>query len=114
MLTIESLKAFGANTEEGLARCINNEEFYLRMANLVLNDGNFDKLRKAADAKDTAAMFEAVHALKGAVGNVSLTPIYEPVCALTELLRGKTGYVDPGTLVDDILAKFDEYKKLAE
>ncbi len=41
MLTIESLKAFGANTEEGVARCINNEAFYLKMVGMVLNDANY-------------------------------------------------------------------------
>ena len=28
MLTIEKLKEYGANVEEGLARCLNNEAFY--------------------------------------------------------------------------------------
>ena len=34
-MTIDSLKAFGANTAEGLARCMNNEAFYLRMVGMV-------------------------------------------------------------------------------
>ena len=31
MLTIEKLRTFGADVDEGLARCMNNEGFYLRM-----------------------------------------------------------------------------------
>ena len=114
MLTIEKLKAFGANTDEGLARCMNNEPFYLRVVGMALADGNFDKLAQAVKARDTAAAFEAAHALKGSVGNVSLTPIFEPVCEMTELLRGKTEPVDADDLLDEIMGKLAEVRKLAE
>jgi len=91
MLTIEALKAYGANTDEGLARCMNMEAFYLRIMGMVLVDDNFQKLKSAMAAGDAAAAFEAAHALKGSTGNVSLTPIYEPVCRLSDLLKGRTG-----------------------
>lgn len=87
-MDIKSLEAYGANTAEGMARCMNNESFYLRMVSMVLEDSNFEALRSAMEARDANAAFEAAHALKGAVGNVSLTPIFGPVCELTEALRG--------------------------
>ena len=90
MLTIENLKELGADTEGGLARCINNEEFYLKMVNLSLQDANFEKLRSAIDGGDMDGAFEAAHALKGVLGNLALTPIYEPVYEITELLRAKS------------------------
>ena len=105
-MTLESLKACGANTEEGLARCLNNEAFYLRMVNLALADRNFDELKRAMDAGDAHAAFEAAHALKGSIGNVALTPIYRPVSALTELLRGADALPDDGeALLDEIMAQ---------
>ena len=104
MLTIEALKTYGANTEEGLARCFNNETFYLRLVNMGLNDSNLDRLKAALAARDTVQAFEAAHALKGSLGNLSLTPLYETVSALTERLRGQTGPVD----VDDLGAVFFE------
>ena len=115
-MTIQTLQAYGANTAEGLARCMNNESFYLRLVGMALADGNFEKLRRAAEARDAAGVFEAVHALKGAVGNVSLTPIYEPVCALTEKLRSHTDapFADDEGLVDTILARLEEACGLAE
>ena len=54
MLTIDALKAYGANTEEGLSRCFNNESFYLRLVGMGLSDQNFDRLQTAVangDAK---------------------------------------------------------------
>ena len=47
MLTIDALKAYGANTDEGMARCFNNEAFYLRLVGMGLADANFDKLKAA-------------------------------------------------------------------
>ena len=88
MLTIEKLRAFGANVDEGVARCMNNEGFYLRMVNMAIDDrGSFEKLYAAAEADDRKACFEAAHALKGMLGNVALTPLFEPASELTELLR---------------------------
>jgi HPt (histidine-containing phosphotransfer) domain-containing protein len=101
-MTLESLRAFGANTDEGMGRCLNDEPFYLEMVAMTLADGGFEELRGAGDARGA---FSAAHSLKGSVGNVALTPIYEPLCALTELLRGKdTPAEGSGALLEQIMA----------
>ena len=79
MLTIERLKEFGADTEEGLARCMGMEDFYLQLVGTMLEDANFEKLDSAVKDKDAVAAFEAAHALKGALGNLSLTPVCKPI-----------------------------------
>ena len=56
-------------------------------AGMGLADANFGKLREAMAAGDAKAAFEAAHALKGAIGNLSLTPLYNPISELTERLR---------------------------
>ncbi|MBQ9206278.1 MAG: Hpt domain-containing protein [Treponema sp.] len=90
MITIDSLRAYGANVEEGLARCLNKEDFYLKMVNLGLKDERFEKLEGIFASKDYDAAFEAVHALKGVVANLALTPLSEPIEKMTELLRSRT------------------------
>lgn len=95
-MTLDALIAYGANTAEGMARCLNDESFYLEMVSMTLQDKSFDALKSAMDAGDAHAAFAAAHSLKGSVGNVALTPIYEPLCALTDLLRGKDAPVDGG------------------
>ena len=103
-MTLEALRAFGANTAEGMERCLNDEPFYLEMVAMTLADGNFDTLKAAMEAGDARAAFTAAHALKGAVGNVALTPVFEPLCALTELLRGKDSPVEGGdALLEQII-----------
>ena len=75
MLTIQALKELGANTAEGLARCMNNEAFYLRLVGMLANDPPMDQLETAVRAGDLQAGFEAAHALKGVLSNLALTQI---------------------------------------
>jgi len=113
MVSIDALRAYGARVDEGMARCLNNEAFYLRMVGMALSDANFDALRAAMDAGDAQTAFEAAHALKGSTGNVSLTPIYEPVCRLTELLRGQSGPVEGAdALVGEIMNQLEKARAL--
>ncbi len=91
MLTIEALRGYGANVDEGLARCMGNEQLYLRLVNVALNDSTFEKLNEAMDSGDLKTAFESAHALKGVLGNLSLTPLYDAVAELTEDLRKPDG-----------------------
>ena len=93
MLTIDSLRAYGANVEEGLGRCMNMEPFYLKVVGMLKDDvdGSFAKLKAAVAEHDATKTFEAAHALKGSAGNVALTPIFGPVCTLSDTLKGNTG-----------------------
>ena len=107
MLTIDKLHAFGADTKAGLNRCMNNENLYLLLISKSLQDTNFDKLVSAVDANDRKAAFEAAHALKGVTGNLSLTPLFDIVSAMTELLRAEQE-ADYSTLLGQLLRKRDE------
>ena len=89
MLTLESLKAFGADADRGLAICMNNEMFYFRLIKKSVDDANYEKLAEAIKAGDKEAAFIAAHTLKGVLGNLSLTPMFECVSEMTELLREK-------------------------
>ncbi len=114
MITIEKLKAFGANVDEGLGRCFNNEAFYLRLVGMGLADKNFDKLKDALAANNTETAFEAAHALKGAIGNLALTPLYNPINELTELLRGQSGPVAADALLEEIMAQLAKARAMLE
>lgn len=89
-MTIEKLTAYGADVSEGLQRCMNNEDFYLKMVTIFLEDPNFPRLSEALDAGKLDAAFEAAHALKGTAGNLSLTPLFRALSEITELLRKRT------------------------
>ena len=111
MLTLDSLKQFGANTEEGLARCMGQEAFYIGLINKAFGDDSFERLVEAIEAKDYATAFEIAHALKGITTNLSLTPIADPISEITELLRNETD-TDYSALIATIIEKRDELKAL--
>lgn len=109
MLTIETLNGFGADTREGLGRCMGNEAFYFRLIGMAAGDANFEKLKTALAAGDLDAAFEASHALKGILGNLSLTPLFAPASEMCELLRART-QMDYGPLLEQLMeqkAKLD-------
>lgn len=87
MLTIEKLQEFGVDTKEGLTRCMNMEAFYFKMIKMGLSDGHFESLGTSLEAGNLEEAFEAAHALKGVIGNLALSPIYEPLAEMTEMLR---------------------------
>ena len=112
MITIESLKIFGANTEEGIARCMGNEALYLRLVAIIPAEKNFDRLKTAIESNNLDEAFEAVHALKGALGNLALTPMYDMVVKITEPLRNRTE-MDYGGMVSDLLTLRDKLSELS-
>ena len=87
---IDALKAAGADVEEGLARCLGKEDFYLKMVNMGLTNQNFELLQTPLNEKDYEKAFELCHSLKGVIGNLSITPLYDLICSLTEMLRSRT------------------------
>ena len=103
MLTIDALRTWGANVNEGLERCMNMVAFYLRLVPKAVEDANFEKLPEAVAAGDMEKAFEAAHALKGSLANMALTPILNPVQVITELLRNKAA-ADYGPLLSEIAA----------
>ena len=113
MMTIEGLKSFGADVESGLGRCMNNEAFYLRLVEKSLSDPSYDRLKDAIAANDLDAAFEAAHALKGVAGNLSITPVFDAVSEITELLRART-QTDYAPILQTILEKRDALKQMCE
>ena len=89
MLTVEKMNELGCNTAEGLGRCLNNEMFYLNLVQTGLKDENFDKLEEVLETNDLEKGFEVAHGLKGVIGNLAITPLYNAVCEITEELRAK-------------------------
>ena len=107
MLTLEKLRAFGANVGEGLQRCVNNEAFYLKLVEKAIRDPAFDNLRDAAGKGDLERGFEIAHALKGVTANLALTPLFIPISEITELFRQRAE-TDYRPSVERIMAKRDE------
>ncbi len=109
MITVEKLNELGCNTSEGLERCFNDEEFYLGLIPEAFSGERYKALDEKVKAKDLEGAFEEAHAIKGVLANLALTPLYDVVSEITELLRSRTD-TDYSPLLNkmwDIKAKFD-------
>lgn len=103
MITIEELKKNGADLETGLSRCLGKEDLYLKLVKMGLGDAKFEELGDALSANDLQKAFELCHALKGVIGNLALTPLFEALSSLTEKLRNKEK-ADYPAMYSEILA----------
>ena len=111
MLTIDDLREFGADVDEALVRCMNKEDFYLLLVGKALDDMKLSQLEEQINEKDYDAAFETAHTLKGMYTNLSLTPISDPVCRITELLREKTD-TDYSALMTEAKTQFARLRNI--
>ena len=112
MLTLDTLREFGADVDSGLARCMNNEGFYIMLVKKVIADKRLEQLEQQLKGKNLDAAFESAHTLKGMYANLSLTPITEPVSKMTELLRSKTD-TDYSPMLNEAKAQFEKLCSLS-
>lgn len=110
-MTVEDLKNYGANVDEGLMRCMNKDDFYLKLVRMVPIDNNFNVLEETISNKDYKGAFDAAHALKGSTSNLALTPLSSPLSEITELLRAETE-TDYTMLMDKIIKAKDNLAAL--
>ena len=80
---------------------------------LMKGEAGFDRLQEALGAGNLDDAFEAAHALKGMLGNLSLTPMYEKSCEITELLRART-QMDYTPLITELLSMRDTLRVLCD
>ena len=111
MLTIENLKAAGADVDSGIARCAGSEEFYLKIAGMVIGNENYDTLKQLLEEKNLDQGFECAHGLKGIVANASLDNLLKPVSEMTELLRVHTD-TDYTPYLDEMFRVLETYRAL--
>ena len=111
MLSIQNLKEIGVNTKEGLERCLNNEQFYLKMVKKTMEGDNVEKLKAAIEANDLDKAFEIAHNLKGVTGNLSLAPLYQPLSEMTEHLRARE-QMDYSSYIETITANKEKLAAL--
>jgi hypothetical protein len=58
MITLDALRAFGADVDDGLRRCMNMESFYLGLFAALKGDRHVEDLKEAIAAKDLDRAFE--------------------------------------------------------
>lgn len=99
----DRLAAQGADMHAALERLAGDEALYDRCFRMFWDDPAFPDLESALRRGDYAAAFNAAHTLKGAAGNLGLSPLYARICELVESLRSRD-YSDLKTQYQAILS----------
>jgi len=89
MSLLEELKSLGVDVDGGIHRLNGNQSLYERMIFKFLDMMKKSVVSPEFDANDYAGVIEVAHALKGAAGNLSVTPIYEAYGKIVDLLRSQ-------------------------
>lgn len=87
MSMMEDLKALGVNTEEGVARFVNNAALYEKMVKRFVENAETVKVMEFLEAGDIETAKANAHNLKGVTGNLSLTPLFTGYSEIMTLLR---------------------------
>ena len=69
------------------ARFIGDGDFYREVVTEMLKDPGFDELGKEIDSKNAKTAFETSHMLKGVIANCGISPMYDVIVKIVELLR---------------------------
>ena len=110
----EIFEVYGADYNSTMARFMGKEAMYLKFLDMLFKDDNLEKLGTALEQQDYEAAFAAAHTLKGVVGNMGLTPLFNAVCASVESLRKREVPEDYNVLYQIIQTGFlqaDEFRK---
>lgn len=83
------LEESGADVEATLKRFMGKDSIYLKFLGKFPNDPNYANLGTNMESGNFEEAYKCAHALKGVVGNLGLTPIFETVSTLVEELRNK-------------------------
>lgn len=84
---IEEIEEMGANTGEAMKRFLNNTALYEKMLKKLPDSMNGKGVMEAIEAGNIDGAIEIAHTLKGVLGNLSITPLYEAYTKIVALLR---------------------------
>lgn len=85
----QQLEESGADVETTLKRFMGNDAIYIKFLGKFPGDPNYANLGINMESGNYEEAYKCAHALKGVVGNLGLTPIFENVSTLVEELRNK-------------------------
>lgn len=83
----KELVGAGIHVDEGTARMMGNEDFYIRLLQEFPSDKSYARLLQALQTRDLDAARKAAHTLKGLTGDLSIAVLFIPLTEIMEALR---------------------------
>lgn len=99
---LDELKELGVDVEDGSFRFMNNTELYERMLVAFAEMVKESQVTAEFDDGDREKEIQRFHSLKGAAGNLSVTPLYSAYTEIVRLLRAEK-VTEAKALIEDTL-----------
>jgi len=87
MNLLDELKKNGVNIDEGLERMMGNSGLYQKLLIKLSKMIKESSISPDFDENNYSDIIEKVHTIKGAVGNLAVTPLYKAYSEMLVLLR---------------------------
>lgn len=102
------LTDYGADYEVIMERFMENEEMYLNFLDQMFEDDDIKKMRHVFCSQDTESIAKAAHTLKGIIGTMGLTPLYNAICKVLDALRAGKSQEHCLELYKDVQKEFEK------
>jgi len=86
---MESLKAYGVDTEKTFERFMGNTDLYEKFLKQFPDDPSFSDIKPAFDRGDYEGALSAAHTVKGVAANLGLDPLAGACSETVSLIRAK-------------------------
>lgn len=87
MELLEELEDLGVDVNDGVERLMGNTSLYMKMLGMFARMMDNSAVDPDFSDDNCNEMIEKAHAIKGAAGNLSITPVYEAYTEIVNLLR---------------------------
>ncbi len=84
---IEALRSWGCDIDGAMERFDDDEELFISFLSDVINEPAVEKLGIELKNHNISAAFDCAHLIKGLLGNMGITPLYDIAVRLVEPLR---------------------------
>ncbi|MDE6568536.1 MAG: Hpt domain-containing protein [Lachnospiraceae bacterium] len=81
------LQEMGCEMEETMERFMDDQEFYVECFHKFIEDKELENLGVIIESGNIDDSFTKAHTLKGTLGNLGLTPLYDQMVVIVEFLR---------------------------
>lgn len=105
------LQEMGCEMEETMERFMDDQEFYVECFQKFIEHNELETLGATIDSGDIEESFTRAHTLKGTLGNLGLTPIYDQMVVIVEFLR-KGDMQQASERYQRLMGEWDRYKNL--
>ncbi len=108
---IMELQALGCDMDRSMGRFMNDQEFYEECFLKFVEDGELEKLGTTIASGDVEEAFSQAHSLRGTLGNLGLTPLFDQMVEIVERLR-QCDMSDVPQRYQALMKDWEQYKNL--